>query len=233
VSLATAEVVRRRIRWRPCYRIIASRFPPIDLFARVADAADLDALHELESMTNDRLRDQSGEISQVPAADRAVGAGAAYVMAPFTHIAPGGGRFSTAQFGAYYAARVIDTAVAESAHHRERFMLATRQPAMELDMRVLAAELDARLHDVRGMSGTRRELYDREDYRATQAFATQLRASGSDGIVYDSVRHEGGQCVAVFRPKRLKNCRPLLHLTYVWDGARISDVYEKRPYGDS
>jgi RES domain-containing protein len=232
MELSASAVVRRRIRWRQCYRIIPSRFPPVDLFERVAEEEDLDALHELESLTNDRLRDQTGEICLVAAEERASGAGAAYVMAPFTHISQSGGRFSTPQFGAYYAARVLDTAVAESTHHRASFMRATREPAMELDMRVLSAELDARLHDVRGMQRTRPELYDREEYTASQQFAAQLRGTGSDGVVYDSVRHEGGQCVAVFRPKRVKNCRPLLHLTYVWDGERIRDVYEKRPYGE-
>jgi hypothetical protein len=221
---------RRRVRWQACHRIIPSRFPPIDLFERVADAADLDAVLELESLTNDRLRDAAGEIRLVPPAERVTGPGAGYVMAAFTHPHPAGGRFSDGRHGAYYAARKLDTAIAETKYHRERFMRATREPRMHLDMRVLEAELDARLHDVRDARAARPDLYDPDDYGAGQGFARRLREAGSDGVVYDSVRHETGECVAVFRPRCVKRCRSTRHLTYVWDGERIAEVYEKRRY---
>ena len=50
-----------RIEWRPCFRIVPSRFPPINLFEAVADPADLDAVYQIEAMTNDRLREEVGE----------------------------------------------------------------------------------------------------------------------------------------------------------------------------
>jgi hypothetical protein len=227
-ELRGAQPVRRRIRWRSCYRLIPSRFPPIDLFERVADPADLAAVIELESLTNDRLRDEAGDITLVPAGERVSGPGAGYVMAAFTHPAPGGARFSDDRHGAYYAGRTLATSIAESSHHRAAFMRATRQRPMELDMRVLEAELDARLHDVRGLRERRAELYDEADYSASQAFAREVRAVSGDGVIYDSVRHDGGQCVAVFRPKRIRDCRATRHLVFVWDGERIASVYEKR-----
>ncbi|MGH7449040.1 MAG: RES family NAD+ phosphorylase [Longimicrobiales bacterium] len=230
MELKPSAPQRRRIRWRTCYRVIPSRFPPVDLFERVAPAADLAAVHELEALTNDRLRDQLGEIQLVPPPERVAGPGAGYVMAAFTHPSPRGGRFSGARLGAYYAARALATSIAETKHHRERFMQATREPPMELDMRVLEAELDARLHDLRGLRDTLPEIYDRDDYSAAQRLAGRLRAEGSDGVVYDSVRHEGGHCIAIFRPRRVRSCRATLHLTYVWDGERIARVYEKREY---
>ena len=33
-----------RIEWKPCWRIIPSRFPPIRLFERVTDPDDLEAI---------------------------------------------------------------------------------------------------------------------------------------------------------------------------------------------
>jgi hypothetical protein len=230
MELKLSEPQRRRIRWRTCYRIIPSRFPPIDLFERVASADDLAGVHELESLTNDRLRDQLGEIRLVPPAERVVGPGAGYIMAAFTHPSPGGGRFNDGRLGSYYAARTLETSIAETSHHRARFMRATGEPPMELDMRVLEAELDARLHDLRGQRGTLTDIYDPDDYSASQRLAAKLRAEGSDGIAYDSVRQDGGQCVAIFRPRRIRSCRESLHLTYVWDGTRIAQVYEKREY---
>ena len=107
-------------------------------------------------------------------------------------------------------------------------MAYTNEPPMEIDMRVLRANLAGRLHDIRGMGSTHPELYDKVDYSASRALATRLRAAGSWGIVYDSVRHSGGECSAVLRPPVLTRCRQTQHLAYVWDGMSIVDMYEKR-----
>lgn len=230
VDPAWAAVPVAPVRWQPCFRVVPSRFPPIDLFERVADPADLEAVFALEALTDDRVRDAVGELSRVPPEERVTGPGAGYVMAPFTHVPPGGGRFSDGTFGAYYAARTRETAVVETSYHRARFLAATREPPMELDMRVLVATLDAALHDVRGRGATLPALYDPDDYGASQAFARAVRGAGSQGVAYDSVRHAGGECVAVFRPRALARCRQAAHLAYVWDGARIAFVYEKRSF---
>src|SRR3546814_1205967 len=59
--------------WTPCYRIIPSRFPPIGLFEKVADPDDLEAVFQIEAMTNDRLRDEVGVLALVPPDDRVSG----------------------------------------------------------------------------------------------------------------------------------------------------------------
>lgn len=46
------------VQWKPCWRIIPSRFPPIQLFERVTEPDDLEAILELASLTNPRLRDE-------------------------------------------------------------------------------------------------------------------------------------------------------------------------------
>jgi hypothetical protein len=110
----------RAVRFTPCHRIVASRLPTIHLFERVADPADWDALYELESRTNPRIRTQLGELHLVPVADRVSGPNASIVMAPFTHLSPPGTRFTDGHFGAYYAADRL-TAIAETRFHREEF----------------------------------------------------------------------------------------------------------------
>lgn len=219
------------ISWKPCWRIIPSRFPPIQLFERVADPADLEAIIALEAMTNPRLRDEIGDIQLVPSDERISGPGTSIIMAAFTHLSPAGSRFSDGAFGVYYAGLTLDTAISETVHHREAFMRATAQPRMQLDQRVYLADLDATIHDIRGEQAVQPQLYDKSSYAASQSFALALREQGSNGIVYDSVRHANGECVAVFRPKALSNCRQEQHLCYVWDGAAITDVYEKRWLG--
>ena len=217
-----------RLRWTPCWRIIPSRFPPIQLFERVTEPADLEAILELESLTNPRLRDEVGDIRLVPPEDRVSGPGASIVMAAFTHPNPEGSRFSDGSYGVFYAANEFDTAIAESKHHRERFMRATSQPRMELDMRVYVVDLDGDVHDLRSRKPDCPLVYHDDNYAGGQHLAQTLRKDGSNGIAYDSLRRDGGQCVAVFRPPLLSNGRQERHLCYLWDGQRIATVYEKR-----
>ena len=128
----------------------------------------------------------------------------------------------------FYAAGDLDTAIAETRHHRARFMRATAQPRMELDMRVYAIDLDGDLHDLRGRRAALPLVYRRDEYAASQHLAKALREGGSNGIAYDSVRRDGGECAAVFRPPLLANARQERHLCHVWDGRQIATVYEKR-----
>lgn len=221
-----------RVVWTPCWRLVASRFPPAGLFDRVAEPEDLEAVFYLESLTNDRLREEAGDLSLVPPAERVSGPGTTPIMAAFTHRNPTGSRFTDGTYGVYYAARSIDTAIAETRFHRARFLAMTAEPPIEIDMRAYASDLDAELHDIRGAHAAMPDVYDPAParYAAAQALAHCLRTDGSNGLVYDSVRARGGQCVAVFRPRVLSPATQGPHFCYVWDGQAIVDVYEKRSY---
>lgn len=223
----SGEIPLSEVRWQPCFRIISTRFPTVSVFEEVADPADLEAVFAIESLTNERLRDEAGEIRRVAPEDRVTGPGSTFIMAAFTHVSPVGGRFTDETFGAYYAGRERETAIAESVHHRESFLRSMVSPPTELEMRVLRATLAAELHDVRGKE-SHAELYHEEDWEAPRALGKRLREEGSWGILYESVRREGGECAAVYRPSALSSCRPAEHLGYVWDGERISLIYEKR-----
>ena len=216
----------RRVLWRNATRIIPSVFPPIDLFERVAAPEHIDAVMAIESAFNPRLRDATGDVSLVPREDRVVGPGAGYIMAAFTHVSPEGSRFSNGTYGVFYAAQRETTAIAETRYHRERFMRATHEQRLELDMRVLSVTVKASLHDLRGMRDIMPDVYRADDYSASQILGGALRAGGSSGVVYDSVRHDGGKCVGIFRPRLLSACQERKHLRYIWDGTRISDVLE-------
>lgn len=218
-----------KVVWRPCYRLIPSHFPPISVYDRVANPADLDAVFAVENLTNPRLRQEAGDISIVPPDDRVSGPGTTPIMAAFTHLNPEGSRFSDGTYGIYYAGRSLDTAIAETRYQRERFLARTKEDPIEIDMRTYLADLDGELHDIRG----RRDLtdvYDPDSYAAGQALGREIKAINSRGIAYDSVRHPGGECVGVLRPLVLSNCMQGPHYCYVWDGAQITTVYEKTLY---
>jgi len=218
----------RRIHWKSAVRIIPSIFPPADLFKRVAAPADLDAVHAIEGAFNPRLRAASEDAPAPSRDERAVGPGASYIMAAFAHVSPDGSRFSNGTFGVFYAAQRESVAIAETRYHRERFMRATHEAPCELDMRVLSVTVKAQLHDLRGMRAIMPDVYRLTDYTASQMLGGLLRAGGSNGVVYDSVRLDGGRCAGVFRPRALAHCRERKHLRYVWDGAAITSVFEIR-----
>ena len=217
------------VKWNGCFRIIPSRFPPVGLFDRVAGPDDLDLNLELETRTNPRIAAETGNLRLIPQEDRISGPGTTPVMAAFAHPNPEGSRFSDGVLGVFYAANDLATAIEETKFHRERFMDDSGQEPMELDMRVYLVDLAGELHDIRGLRKKYPHVYDPDpnNYGHGQALANTLRSDGSNGIVYDSVRYEGGECTAVFRPRVLSNCRQERHLCFRWDGRAISHVYEK------
>ena len=220
-----------KVTWKPCYRLVPSHFPPISVYDRVANPADLEAVFAVENLTNPRLRQEAGDISVVTPEDRVAGPGTTPIMAAFTHLNPEGSRFSDGSYGVYYAGDTLATAVAETRYHRARFLAMTREDPIEIDMRTYLADLDGNLHDIRGRDDLR-DVYDPESYAAGQTLARALKAANSYGIAYDSVRHAGGACVAVFRPSVLSNCIQGLHFGYIWDGEKITTVYEKKLYAN-
>lgn len=221
------EPTLRRVRWAQACRIVPTRYPSITLFDRVADAADFDALYALEAMTNERMRDELGQIERVPPGQRLYGPGSGPIMAAFTHVNVLGSRFSDGRHGVFYAARERATAVAETRHHHAAFLAATAQPAMHLPMRLYHVAVDARLHDLRPAAAVPDAVYDPDDYGSARALADRLRSAGSAGVVYRSVRHPAGQCVGLFRPDGARACLHAAYLLYAWDGRRFTDVYEK------
>jgi len=206
----------------PSWRVISTRHRSIDLFEGVADAAEWEALLELEGRFSPGAQEIMLLDAGLPRDAWAFGPGAGYVMAPFLYRGPS--RFSTGAFGVYYAGLEEETAIREVAFHRGRFLAATREPPCVQEMRVLRATVTGSLVDLRPGTEAFAPLLqpDPATYPAGQAFAADLRDAGEDGLVYPSVRHPGGACVACFKPRLISACRQTRPLTYVWDGQAIA-----------
>jgi hypothetical protein len=224
-----------RVSWRPSYRLIPSRYPTVGLYDAIADPGDLDVVFAIEALANPRIRDELGEITLVAKEERVTGPGATPVMAAFTHLNKDGSRFSDGSFGVYYAAHSLETAIAEVSHHRTVFLRSTEEPAIDIDLRLVTASVEADLHDLAELGEAANApnrfaaVLDPDDYAPSQALGRQLRAIESWGVRYPSVRHAGGECVGIFRPRALRHAKAAAHLALHWDGARITHWYEKRP----
>ena len=210
--------------WDRHFRIIPSKFPPINFFEKLVRADQMAEIFYLESLTNDRLREEVGDISLVRPEDRVCGEGSSIIMAAFTHIGKNS-RFTDGSYGVYYAARDLKTAVIETVFWREKFLAATNECAGEIDMRVYVGKILKPLHDIR--HNKFQHLHHPDNYLPAQSYALTLRALGSFGLCYNSVRDKDGQCIAGLRPSAISVPLQSKHLAYVWNGAKISRIIEK------
>jgi hypothetical protein len=219
-----ASIPIAQVGWRGATRIIRDRFPPIDLFEDIADPADWPLIISAEQKTDPRLMETIGNLSLVPEERRVGGPGASYLMAPFTHVSTDRpSRFSNGTFGVLYAGNSLEVALFETIHHHGRFMANTNEsPGWTCQFREIKLEVNAQLHDLRGGDPAYSDVLDPDDYSASQTLGAQLRAAGSDGIVYPCVRYQGGQCVGLLYPDCAANALEGRYLDYYWDGTGVN-----------
>jgi hypothetical protein len=201
------------------HRLIPSRHLPAgdSVLTRVADDDEhLRAIFELDGATNERLL-----------AERAPGRGigpdellaavpfAAVVNAAFAHPHPLGARFNGPDRGAWYAAYELATAQAEVGFHKTVQLAEIGMPDESVTFDDYLADFSADFHDLRGAHGFRACLAP-ASYRASQALAADLLENGALGIVYPSVRRQGGTCLACFRPALVGRVRRMKRWRFTW-----------------
>lgn len=202
-------------------RLIPSLYPSAGILDTVASPEDLPLIFELETWTNDRISSELGVLHRVPQAEWVVGRPmSSVVMAAFCHPLPGGGRFNNGERGAWYAGTELATAHEEVIYHRTAELAEVGVFETKVRARLYLADFDGAFHDVRADLPEHLPLHDPRSYTASQALAAALLEGGSNGILYRSVRRAGGECVACFRPRLVRNVRPDAHFEYRWEGRR-------------
>lgn len=220
---------RKRVSWDETHRLILSHYPPIDLFDDISDPNDWEALAKAESRTNPRIYEEIGDLSLVPVERRVSGQNASWVMAAFTHISTERtSRFSDGTFGVYYAGDVLETAIREHTFHMANFYAsASMSPGWISEVRQLVGSVDNILTDIRGDGFDHLLDKDVGQYSIAQSFAEAEKADGSNGIVYPSQRHQGGECIAAFYPDVVGIPIQGEHFRYHWDGSKIDYVQQR------
>ncbi|MGF7135516.1 hypothetical protein P3T40_007024 [Paraburkholderia sp. EB58] len=217
--------------WSPAYRVIPTRFPAVNLFDRVANPEDFDALYALEAMTNDRLRTEVGELDLVPREERRFGSGYGPIMAALTHLNPLGSRFSDGTYGVFYCARSRATAIAETRYHTGQFLAATAEAPMRQQMRLYTVIASGEVVDLRDDASLDAAILSPHDYVAGQSLGRAVRGAGAPGIAYPSVRDPGGECLAAFKTALLRDCHHAAYLEYNWNGSAVDVVFELNQVG--
>ena len=69
-------------------------------------------------------------------------------------------------------------------------------------------------------------MLDPNSYDASRALARGLRETGSNGLIYQSVRHAGGRCIAAFWPDVVGIPIQERHLQYEWDREKVARYFD-------
>lgn len=206
------------------FRLVNSKFPPITLFDDVMDAEDFDTAYALQAMTNPRILNELGDLTLIPKEDIPFGIhGVNYATAPFTHINPGGSRFSDGSFGMLYLADSADTAIQETRYHQEKYFRNVEGLHYDtIDMRCLKVNFSASLINAISIE----DIHEPNDYSAARIFGKQIKKAGEAGVQYRSVRNEGAICWGLMSPSFVESAVQTQHFEFVFDGERISKVRE-------
>lgn len=216
-----------KIKWDKTYRLINSCYPPCDIWEDIiSHGDDWGAAFEIEAMSNSRVRQEIGDISIIPNERMITAPNSWWVISAFTHIIPA--RFNDDAYGVYYAANNIHTALKEKAWGlTQKFMEATEEPIIDITCRTLVGKIDNHLHDIRSREKWE-NCYLEKDYTYSQQLASQLRAVGSNGIVYQSVRDQQGECFAAFWPDVVTVPVQERHMVFHWNGEKVVSYFEVR-----
>jgi hypothetical protein len=210
-----------RVRQFDTHRLVPSKHLPggDSVLVDVADdPAHLAAIFELDAATNDRLLAAQQLLPGIGLEELVFAVPhAAVINAAFCHPHPLGGRFNAPDRGAWYAAFALATAQAEVGFHKSIQLAEIGRLEESVTYDDYLADFSAEFHDLRQARGFRACL-DPETYVESQTLAEVLLEAGSLGVIYPSVRHDRGTCLACFRPALVTNVRRGNTYRFTWSG---------------
>lgn len=169
---------------------------------------DLAALAEIEGATSNRQLAQMRGFGEVQPYEMVYGIPcAAFINAAFAYAKPREmNRFNGPDRGAWYGAFQIETSLAEVGFHMTQMLAATGLFDATVDYAELHASfagdfLDLREHPDHPSLNPEKTL----GYPAGNALADAARVNGLNGIIYPSVRHVGGTCIAALFPHAVQS----------------------------
>jgi RES domain len=210
------------------HRLLPAKYSPNNdsVLTRIADDEDLPFIFQLDDATNARLLAEEDRTPGISSRELVFHVPNYRVInAAFTHANPLGARFSTPDRGAWYAAFELATAKAEVLFHKSiEFAEINWSEREEIGYDDYLGDFTATFHDLRGIED---EALSPTSYKRSQQLAVELMALGSLGIIYPSVRREGGTCLACFRPSVVANVRKSARYKLIWTPLRAQIVRQE------
>lgn len=211
-----------RVAFERTVRLVSSARLRQPVMAPLADnAEELAQLAQIEGATSSRLIAEKRGHGTLPSDQFVHGvAHAKFINASFAYAKPRDpNRFNPADRGAWYAALDVRTCIAEVGYHLTQAL----EDAGNYDAVVEYAEMIA------SMSGAFFDLRDIPDhpsldpekakgYPAGNALAAQARSISINGIIYPSVRHRDGTCIAALWPNVVQSVMQGAMHRLIWSG---------------
>jgi len=213
------------------HRLIPSAYDKETVLNRqTTDSDELADLFELEGATNERLLGEAGLLPGITVRELVFGLSYSHIVnSAFTHAKPLGSRFNGPERGAWYAGFSLETAGIEVAFHKSEELREINWQEKEAFVYAdFWVDFRGQFHDIRGDSRFAKCL-DPDSYATSQKLAGELLDKGSPGVVYPSVRHSGGTCIACFRPALVNNVRKGGQVSMEFENALATPVIRPIP----
>jgi RES domain-containing protein len=207
-------------------RLVSSARIRDPVLLTLVDQNELNDLAEIEGATSTRLRAQDSGMDSLNANEFVYGVPHAhFINAAFAYAKPKElNRFNGPGRGAWYAALDVQTCLEEVAFHMSEFLERAGSFDAVVEYAEMFASMAGEFLDLRGVDHASLGPDTTVSYMQGNALADAARARGLNGIIYPSVRHPGGTCLAALRPHAVQSVAPgdLYRLT--WDGSKTPKI---------
>ena len=141
------------------------------------------------------------------------------INAAYTYPRPEGSRFNDGERGAWYCAFEPETALAEIIFHKTVEYQEIDRFDDSVSYQAHAGRFQQHLPRPARRAQRHQNTSTPDSYIASQALAAELLEAGSMGIIYPSVRRNGGTYLACFRPALVGNVRKGRAYRLTWAGS--------------
>ena len=223
-SLVTHVALDRTVR------LVSSARLRDPVLLKLVDQDEFDALAEIEGATSGRLRTQEVGGDHLDRRELVFAIPHAHIInAAFSYWLPRRlNRFNGPGRGAWYAALLVETCIAEVTFHMERELANVGDFRAVVEYAELFASFVGDFVDVRGVRPPP-DCLDPDPvkgYPAGNRLADAVRVAGHYGIVYPSVRAAGGTCFAALVPHAVQSVAQGGMIRLSWKGAPGPDIEE-------
>lgn len=198
------------------FRLIPSRFPPVSVYEGLVANDRIDAIVEIENITNPRLRSEAriARSAELAASQNRL---QNWNLAPFAYGNPEGSSFFNEERPCLEIAADRQTALAIAVNRRERFLSRTNEAPTGLDMRMFKTPVEGSYWDLRSLgAGLSRE---------ERLLVGDRLPEGAEGILFHPAERPSATCVVVMNGDHLGRTEQAIHYRFVWNGHRIATLY--------
>jgi len=193
----------------------------------LVEKEELEALAEIEGATSQRLVAEERGTPGIDSKELIHGVPhSAFVNAAFANAKPRElNRFNGPDRGAWYGAMAVETAIAEVQFHLTEFLARTGVFEAVVEYAELFASFAGEFVDLRAVPD--HSALDPDPavgYPAGNALADMARSRGLNGVIYPSVRHDGGVCFAALFPHAVQSVAQGDVYRMTWAGSQTPKI---------